>query len=108
MAAAPSSSSSKFYRRLDHTTLEVEESNGKEYRQEEKEEEYFYIHPRPLSQASESATIHFLTDDREEIEQHRRQEGGQWPARDTNSKNYVKEQDEVYLRERVPENEVMD
>lgn len=57
------------YRRRDIATLEVQSQSGpsgEEYRQEKEEEEYFYIQPRPLSQQStDSATIHFLTDDRD-------------------------------------------
>ncbi|KAI1721274.1 phosphotyrosine interaction domain (PTB/PID) domain-containing protein [Ditylenchus destructor] len=97
----------EFHRR-DLATLEIEEAGagvGGEYRNEREEEEYFYIQPRPLSQqSSESATIHFLTDDRELETQIRRDASAsknpaQWPKKATNGRS--KAYEDYSTKERV-------
>lgn len=55
------------YRKRDHASLLIateSATGGHEYIEERDQEEYYYVHSRPQSEASESATINFLTDDR--------------------------------------------
>uniref|UniRef100_A0AC34QHS4 Uncharacterized protein n=1 Tax=Panagrolaimus sp. JU765 TaxID=591449 RepID=A0AC34QHS4_9BILA len=60
------------YRRQDNASLLIETESQNEthrFREEREQEEYYYVHSRPQSEASESATINFLTDDRLENQQ---------------------------------------
>ena len=59
------------FHRHDNASIMIEAESQNEshrYREERDQEEYYYVHSRPQSEASESATMHFLTDDR--IENH--------------------------------------
>ena len=65
------------YRRQDNASLLIQTESQNEthrYREEREQEEYYYVHSRPQSEASESATINFLTDDRLEQHEHEYQE----------------------------------
>ncbi|KAE9555859.1 hypothetical protein FO519_000944 [Halicephalobus sp. NKZ332] len=66
-----SSEEKPHYRRQDNASLLIQTESQNEthrYHEEREQEEYYYVHSRPQSEASESATINFLTDDR--LEQH--------------------------------------
>uniref|UniRef100_A0A914Z8R0 Uncharacterized protein n=1 Tax=Panagrolaimus superbus TaxID=310955 RepID=A0A914Z8R0_9BILA len=59
--------STPHFHRHDNASIMIEAESQNEshrYREERDQEEYYYVHSRPQSEASESATMHFLTDDR--------------------------------------------
>uniref|UniRef100_A0AC35TSY4 Uncharacterized protein n=1 Tax=Rhabditophanes sp. KR3021 TaxID=114890 RepID=A0AC35TSY4_9BILA len=51
---------------------------GQQFREERDQEEIYYVHDRPLSTGSDSATINFLTDDR--LEQHQQYDSHHYDA----------------------------
>uniref|UniRef100_A0AC34G8F9 Uncharacterized protein n=1 Tax=Panagrolaimus sp. ES5 TaxID=591445 RepID=A0AC34G8F9_9BILA len=63
----PQDSIPPHFHRHDNASIMIEAESQNEshrYREERDQEEYYYVHSRPQSEASESATMHFLTDDR--------------------------------------------